>query len=81
MLFGLTNALATFTRALDVVLSGMKWKACLVTFDDSIHFSDLFEVHLCHDTEILRNLDNAHESLRLLSERFSTLSLHILDIL
>jgi len=38
--FGLTNSPATFQRALDIILSGMTWKSCLVYLDDVIFFSD-----------------------------------------
>jgi len=34
--FGLTNAAATFQRAIDMILPGVKWKTCLVYFDDVI---------------------------------------------
>jgi len=40
MAFGLTNALATFQRALDIIPSGMTWHTCLVYLDDVIVFSD-----------------------------------------
>jgi len=39
MPFGLTKAPATFQRALDIILSGLKWQVCLVYLDDVIIFS------------------------------------------
>jgi hypothetical protein len=36
--FGLRNALATFQRTLDIILSGIRWKTCLVYLDDVIVF-------------------------------------------
>jgi len=33
MPFGLRNAPATFQRALDIVLSGVRWQACLIYLD------------------------------------------------
>jgi len=39
MPFSLTNAPATFQRALDIILSGLKWQICLVYLDDVIIFS------------------------------------------
>jgi len=32
--FGLTNAPAIFQRAIDMILSGVKWRTCLVYLDD-----------------------------------------------
>ena len=37
--FGLTNAPATFQRALSIILSGLKWQLRLVYLDDVIIFS------------------------------------------
>ena len=37
--FGLLNAPATFQRAIDMILGGLKWKSCLVYLDDIIVFS------------------------------------------
>ena len=34
MPFGLRNALATFQRALDIILSGVRWQSCLIYIDD-----------------------------------------------
>jgi len=34
--FGLSNAAATFQRAIDMILGGPKWKSCLVYLDDII---------------------------------------------
>ena len=36
MLFGLKNAPATFQRAVDIILSRVKWERALVYFDDVI---------------------------------------------
>jgi hypothetical protein len=38
-LFGLRSDPATFQRAIDIILSGVKWKTCLVYLDDVIVFS------------------------------------------
>jgi len=37
--FGLCNAPATFQRAMDMILAGVKWQICLVYLDDVIVFS------------------------------------------
>lgn len=44
--FGLCSAPATFQRLMDTVLSGLKWKTCLVYLDDVIVFSATFHEHL-----------------------------------
>jgi hypothetical protein len=38
MLFGLTNAPATFQRMVDVVLAGLKWNTCLVYLAEIVVF-------------------------------------------
>lgn len=45
LLFDLNNAPATFQRLMDLVLSGLKWNACLVYLDDVIIFGHTFEEH------------------------------------
>jgi len=37
--FGSCNAPATFQRAMDMILAGVKWQICLVYLDDVIVFS------------------------------------------
>ena len=46
MLFGLKNAPATFQRAIDIILAGVKWQHCLVYLDDVIVFLQSMESHL-----------------------------------
>ncbi len=46
MPFGLKNAPATFQRAIDIILAGVKWQHCLVYLDDVIAFSKSMESHL-----------------------------------
>ena len=50
--FGLTNAPATFQRTMDMVLSGLNWKICMVYIDDIIVYRPSFEEHLHHLTEV-----------------------------
>jgi RNase H-like domain found in reverse transcriptase/Reverse transcriptase (RNA-dependent DNA polymerase)/Integrase zinc binding domain/Integrase core domain/Chromo (CHRromatin Organisation MOdifier) domain len=68
--FGLRNAPATFQRAIDVILSGIKWKTCLVYLDDVIIFSPDRETHLAHVDEALSLLRHAGLSLKLRKCRF-----------
>ncbi len=54
MPFGLMNALATFQRALDIILAPFKWQTCLVYLDDIIIFSKCIEDHIDHADLVLR---------------------------
>ena len=45
MSFGLTNAPATFQRAMDVILKGLTWRDLLVYLDDIVIFADTLESH------------------------------------
>jgi hypothetical protein len=63
--FGLRNAQATFQRAIDIILSGFKWKTCLVYLDDVIVFSQSKKDHLAHVAEALTLPGNAGLSLKL----------------
>jgi Reverse transcriptase (RNA-dependent DNA polymerase) len=63
--FGLRNAPATFQRSIDIILSGVKWKTCLVYLDDFIVFSKSKKDHLAHVAEALTLLGNAGLSLKL----------------
>jgi len=50
---GLCNAPATFQRALDMILSGVRWQNVLVYLDDLIIFSADAESHLSHLDTVL----------------------------
>jgi hypothetical protein len=64
MLFGLRNAPATFQRTVDIVLSGLKWKTCLVYLDDIIVFSNTEYDNFLHLDEVLSLLYKAGLSLK-----------------
>jgi len=51
--FGLCNAPATFQRAMDMILAGIKWQICLAYLYDVIVFSRCPEEHLQHLDEVL----------------------------
>lgn len=46
MPFGLTGATATFQRMMELALSGLQWKTCVIFVDDVIVFGRNFEEHL-----------------------------------
>ena len=54
--FGLCNAPANFQRAIDMILSGVKWQNVLVYLDDFIVFSADAESHLSHLYTVLNLL-------------------------
>jgi transposase InsO family protein len=65
MPFGLCNAPATFQRAIDVILSSVRWQCALTYLDDIIVFSATLEQHL-HDLDrVLTLLHNAGVTLKL----------------
>ncbi len=59
MPFGLCNAPATFQRTLDILLTGYRWRSCLVYLNDVIIFSSTFDEHLGHVRDILQVLKGA----------------------
>jgi len=59
MPFRLTNAPATFQRALGIILSGLKWQLCLVYLDDVIIFSASAERHVENVDVVLSQLREA----------------------
>jgi Reverse transcriptase (RNA-dependent DNA polymerase)/RNase H-like domain found in reverse transcriptase len=65
MPFGLVNAPSTFQRSMDVIISSVKWKFCLVYFDDIIIYSPTFEKHAEDLDFVLGLLEGAGVTLRL----------------
>jgi len=62
--FGLRNAPATFQRAMDMLLAGVRWQICLVYLDDVIGFSRSPEEHLQHLDEVLTGREKAGSTLK-----------------
>jgi len=62
--FGLCNAPATFQRAMDMIIAGVKWQICLVYLDDVIVFSRSPEEHFQHLDEVLARLGKAGVTLK-----------------
>ena len=46
VMFGLCNALATFSHLIDRVLTSLNWETCLFYLDNIIVFSKMWEEHL-----------------------------------
>ena len=46
MPFGCTNGPSTYQRAIDLILSGLKWNACVVYLDDILIIGKTFDKHL-----------------------------------
>ena len=65
MPFRLRNAPATFQRALDIILSGLRWQTCPIYLDDVIIFSKDTNEHVAHVDEVLTLLRSAGVSLKL----------------
>ena len=59
MAFGLTNAPATFQRAMEIALSGLQWTTCLIYLDDVIVFGRTFEEHKQRLADVLRHIHKA----------------------
>jgi Reverse transcriptase (RNA-dependent DNA polymerase) len=65
MPFGLRNAPATFQSFVDITLSGLTWKSCLVYLDDIIVFSKTPAEHTAHLDAVLHRLYRAGLTLNL----------------
>ena len=64
MPFGLCNAVATFQRLMDLVLTGLNLEICLVYLDDIIIFSATPEEHLERLERVLQRLRSANLKLK-----------------
>ena len=58
MPFGLKNAPATFQRAMDAILAGLKWKCCLVYLDDIVIFGKTWQENLAGLDAVLQKLED-----------------------
>ena len=59
MPFGLANAPSTFQRLMELALSDLHWKTCLVYLDDIIIFSRTVEDHFSRLAEVFQRLRDA----------------------
>ena len=65
MPFGFRNTPATFQRALDIILSDVRWQTCLIYLDDVIVFSRPTEQHVRDVYKVLSLLRAAGVTLKL----------------
>ena len=65
MPFGLRNAPASFQRALDIILCGVRWQTCLIYLDDVIVFGKTTEQHLKDVDNVLQLLGDAGGTLKI----------------
>ena len=75
MPFSLKNAPAIFQRAVDIILSRVKWETALVYLDDVIFYSRTVTEHMAHVREVLRLLHTAGVSPKLAKCAFFDTSL------
>jgi hypothetical protein len=64
MPLGLLNAAATFQRAIETILSEVRWESVIVYVDDVITFNRTFEEHLRHSEVVLSKLIEAGATLK-----------------
>ena len=64
MPFGLTNAPATFQRAMNDVFHDILWQYVIAYLDDIIVYSDTFEDHLLHLTNVFQRIRKANLTLK-----------------
>ena len=76
MPFGLRNGPANFRRALDIILSGIRWQTCLIYMGDVIIFSKDIESHLKDVDEVLRLFYQAGVTLKLKKCSWFTKKVH-----
>ena len=78
MPFGLKGAPATFQRAFNIILSGVRWQICLVYLDDFIVLSRSHGEHAKHLDTVLSLLRSAGISLKLKKCSFFQPKVHYL---
>jgi len=62
--FSLVNELASLQRARDIILSGLRWKTCMVYLEDVTVLSRNLDERIRHLREVLLLLANAENSLK-----------------
>jgi Reverse transcriptase (RNA-dependent DNA polymerase) len=80
MPFGFMTATATFQRAMDVVLSSVRFQCALTYLDDIVVYSPTFEQHLEHLSTVLQLLQAAGVSLKRSKCSFAELQVKYLGL-
>ena len=78
MPFELKNAPATYQRAIDTIITTVKWQFALVYLDDIIVFSSSFVQHKDHLSTVLALLEGAAVTLRLSKSKLFHTEVHYL---
>ena len=71
MPFGVSNAPAVFQRTMDLVLSGLKFKCCMIYMDDIVIYSKTFEQHMLDLSDVFGKLRAANIHLKASKCRFA----------
>jgi Reverse transcriptase (RNA-dependent DNA polymerase) len=80
MPFGLMTAPATFQRAIDIVLSSVRFQCALTYLDDIVIYSPTFEQHLEDLSKVLKLLHDAVVSLKRSKCSFAALQVKYLGL-
>lgn len=65
MSFGLTKALATFQRTVEMVLRKFKWKTCLIYMEDAIIYWNSVEEHITHIDKVFNTFAKVKARLKM----------------
>ena len=77
--FGISTAPSIFQRAMDFVLSGLKYEKCLVYIDDIIIYSKDFEQHMKDIEMVLDRLNSFDMTVKITKCDFAAPSLEFLE--
>ncbi len=69
--FGLSNGTATFQRAVDRALGGLKWTMCVAFLDDLVVYGKDFDEHMSRLEKVFEALDKANFTLNIAKCHFA----------
>lgn len=67
----MSNGTATFQRAVDQALSGLKWTICVAFLDDLVVYGRNFDEHMCRLEKVFKALDKANFTLNIAKCHFA----------